>query len=97
MSDHFRHCEERVKLCNLEFGLVKDLRISRFHATNPLVDHIFHPTLKAILKFQNHPSAVIVKEIKKVICKEGYSEQCYSNKDTISECRHIWRLNLSIP
>ena len=40
---------------------------------------------------------MIVKEIKKVICKEGYSEQCYSSKDTISECRHIWRLNLSIP
>ena len=35
---------------------VKNLKIPRFHTTDLLVEHISHPALKAISKFQNHPS-----------------------------------------
>lgn len=43
------------------FQCSKELKIPRFHTTDPLVDHIYHSTLTDTLKFQNHPSVSVIR------------------------------------
>lgn len=43
------------------FQCSKELKIPRFHTADPLVDHISHSTLTAILKFQNHPCVSVIR------------------------------------
>ena len=48
---------ENTEILNEFFSSeVKSLRIPGFRNIIPLVDRVSHPTLKAILKFQSHPS-----------------------------------------
>ena len=54
--------EQNAELLNLFFSnAVKNLKIPRFSNTNPLAERLSDPTLKAILKYKNHPSIVAIR------------------------------------
>ena len=54
--------EQNAELSNLFFSnTVKNLKIPRFSNTNPLAERLSDPTLKAILKYKNHPSIVAIR------------------------------------
>ena len=42
--------------------LMKDLKIPGFHGEVPLAD-VSHPIFKAILKYANHPSTIVIKDL----------------------------------
>ena len=44
---------------------VKNLKISEFSDTNPLAERLSDATLKAILKYKNHPSIVAIRNANK--------------------------------
>ena len=51
-----------AELLNIFFSnAVKNLKIPRFSNTNPLAERLNNPTLKAILKYKNHPSIVAIR------------------------------------
>ena len=51
-----------AELLNIFFSnAVKNLKIPRFSNTNPLAERLYNPTLKAILKYKNHPSIVAIR------------------------------------
>ena len=41
-------------------SVVKNLNIPSYEGCDPLSDNIFHPTLKAIVKWRNHPSILTI-------------------------------------
>ena len=43
---------------------VKNIKIFKFSESNPLAENILHPTLKAILRYKNHPSIIAIKNAK---------------------------------
>ena len=54
--------EKNAELLNLFFSsAVKNLKIPEFSDTNPLAERLSDPTLKAILKYKNHPSIVAIR------------------------------------
>ena len=54
--------EQNEDLLNIFFSnAVKNLKIPRFSNTNPLAERLNNPTLKAILKYKNHPSIVAIR------------------------------------
>ena len=54
--------EQNAELLNIFFSnAVKNLKIPRFSNTNPLAERLNNPTLKAILKYKNHPSIVAIR------------------------------------
>ena len=54
--------EQNEELLNIFFSnAVKNLKIPRFSNTNPLAERLNNPTLKAILKYKNHPSIVAIR------------------------------------
>ena len=54
--------EQNADLLNIFFSnAVKNLKIPRFSNTNPLAERLNNPTLKAILKYKNHPSIVAIR------------------------------------
>ena len=54
--------EQNPELLNIVFSnAVKNLKIPRFSNTNPLVERLSNPTLKAILKYKNQPSIVATR------------------------------------
>ena len=54
--------EKNAELLNLFFSkAVKNLKIPEFSDTNPLAERLSDPTLKAILKYKNHPSIVTIR------------------------------------
>ena len=54
--------EQNEDLLNIFFSnAVKNLKIPRFSNTNPLAERLYNPTLKAILKYKNHPSIVAIR------------------------------------
>ena len=54
--------EQNAELLNLFFSnAVKNLKIPRFSNTNPLAERLSDPTLKAILKYKNHPSIAVIR------------------------------------
>ena len=54
--------EKNAELINLFFSsAVKNLKIPEFSDTNPLAETHSDPTLKAILKYKNHPSIVAIR------------------------------------
>ena len=54
--------EQNAELLNTFFSnAVKNLKIPRFSKTNPLAERLSDPTLKAILKYKNHPSIVAIR------------------------------------
>ena len=54
--------EQNAELLNLFFSnAVKNLKIPRFSNTNPLAERLSDPTLKAILKYKNHPSIAAIR------------------------------------
>ena len=54
--------EQNEELLNIFFSnAVKNRKISRFSNTNPLAERISNPTLKAILKYKNHPVLLPLK------------------------------------
>ena len=54
--------EQNEDLLNIFFSnAVKNLKIPRFSNTNPLAERLHNPTLKAILKYKNHPSIVAIR------------------------------------
>ena len=51
--------KDNQELLNSFFAnAVKNLKIPEFSNANPLVDNIFHPIFKALLKHKNHPSII---------------------------------------
>ena len=54
--------EKNAELLNLFFSsAVKNLKIPEFGDTNPLVERLSDPVLKAILKYNNHPSIAAIR------------------------------------
>ena len=54
--------KQNTELLNIFFSnAVRNLKISRFSNTNPLAERLSDPTLKAILKYKNHPSIVAIR------------------------------------
>ena len=54
--------KQNAELLNIFFSnAVRNLKISRFSNTNPLAERLSDPTLKAILKYKNHPSIVAIR------------------------------------
>ena len=42
---------------------VIDLKIPDFHGAVPLADNISHPIFRALLKYANHPSTILRKDL----------------------------------
>ena len=54
--------KQNAELLNIFFSnAVKNLKISRFSNSNPLAERLSDATLKAILKYKNHPSIVATR------------------------------------
>ena len=53
------------RLNSLFSNAVKNLKIPEFSETNPLAENISHPILKAILKYENHPSIIAIQNAKR--------------------------------
>ena len=54
--------EKNAELLNLFFSsAVKNLKIPEFNDTNPLAERLSDPVLKAILKYNNHPSIAAIR------------------------------------
>ena len=54
--------EKNAELLNLFFSsAVKNLKIPEFSDTNPLAERLSDPVLKAILKYNNHPSIAAIR------------------------------------
>ena len=54
--------EQNAELLNIFFSnAVKNLKIPKFSNINPLAEKLSDPTLKAILKYKNHPSIVAIR------------------------------------
>ena len=54
--------EQNAELLHLFFpNAVKNLKIPRFSDTNALTERLSDPTLKAMLKYKNHPSIVAIR------------------------------------
>ena len=57
--------EKNAELLNAFFSsAVNNLNIPEYSGINILAERISHPTLKAILKYKNHPSIVIINNLK---------------------------------
>ena len=57
-----RQDEQNAELLNHFFSsAVKNLKIHEFSDTNPIAERLSDPTLKAILKYENHLSIVAIK------------------------------------
>ena len=55
--------EKNAELLNILFpNAVKNLKIPKFKNTNPLAERVSDPTLRAILKYKNHPSIVAIRK-----------------------------------
>ena len=55
--------EKNAELLNILFpNAVKNLKIRKFKNTNPLAERVSDPTLRAILKYKNHPSIVAIRK-----------------------------------
>ena len=55
--------EKNAELLNIFFSnAVKNLKIPKFKNTNPLAERLSDPTLRAILKYENHPSIVAIRK-----------------------------------
>ena len=55
------YCGKVAKELNSFFSsVVKNLNIPSYEGCDPLSDNIFHPTLKAIVKWRNHPSILTI-------------------------------------
>ena len=58
--------EKNAELLNALFSsAVSNLNIPEYSGINILAERISHPTLKAILKYKNHPSIVAINNLKK--------------------------------
>ena len=58
--------EKNAELLNAFFSsAVSNLNIPGYSGINILAGRISHPTLKAILKYQNHPSVVAINNLNK--------------------------------
>ena len=56
--------EKYAELLNLFFSsAVKNFEIHEFSDTNPLAERLFNPVLKAILKYKNHPSIAVIRNV----------------------------------
>ena len=59
--------EKNAEFLNLFFsGAVKNLKIPEFSDTNPLAERLSDTVLKAILKYNNHPS-IVASEMQTII------------------------------
>ena len=58
--------EKNAELLNVFFSsAVSNLNIPEYSGINILAERISHPTLKAVLKYKNHPSIVAINNLKK--------------------------------
>ena len=56
---------DNAELLNSFFSnAVKNLKISEFGDSNPLAENIPHPIFKAILKYKNNPTIIVIKKIR---------------------------------
>ena len=54
--------KENAEILNKFFSnAVKNLKIPEYQEADPHANNIFHPILKAIMKFRNRPNITVVK------------------------------------
>ena len=41
--------------------IVKNLEINQYSNFDPVINHVKHPTLRAILKYKDHPSTLVIQ------------------------------------
>ena len=59
---------ERAEVLNTFFGnIVKNLEINQYSNFDPVINHVKDPTLRAILKYKDHPSILATQNN----CKNG--------------------------
>ena len=67
---------------------VKNLKIPELKDINPLAENIPHPVFKAILKYKNHPSIIVIKNAR----RNGLG--FYFSKVSVDDiCKELKRLN----
>ena len=53
---------ERAEVLNTFFGnIVKNLEINQYSNFDPVINHVKDPTLRAILKYKDHPSILVIQ------------------------------------
>ena len=53
---------ETVETSNTFFGnIVKNLELIQYSNFDPVVNHVKNPTLRALLKYKDHPSILAIK------------------------------------
>ena len=62
---------------------VNDLKISGFHGAVPLADNISHPIFRAVLKYQNHPRTITIKDLNNTSMFSFLSVSIADNKKEI--------------
>ena len=54
--------KETAQVFNNFFGnIVKNLNISQYSDFDPIIENVKHPTVKAILKYEKHPSILAIR------------------------------------
>ena len=78
-------------LNNFFSTIIKNLKIPEYYAENSLPPNLSrHPTLKAILKYKNHPSISIIKRF-----SERFSRFHFSQVDKNTVLKEIMKLSLN--
>ena len=53
---------ETVETSNTFFGnIVKNLELIQYSNFDPVINHVKNPTLRALLKYKDHPSILAIK------------------------------------
>ena len=79
--------EKNAELLNAFFSsAVSNLNIPEYSGINILAERISHPTLKAILKYKNHPSIVAINNLKK---NYNFYFSVVSEEDVLKEIKKL--------
>ena len=66
---------ETVEVLNTFFGnIVKNLKINPYSNFDPMINHVKDPTLRAILKYKDHPSILAIQSNWKNRIKFAFEE-----------------------
>ena len=57
----------KLLINNFFSNAVQDLKIPAFYGAVPLADNISHPIFRAILKYANHPSTIVIKDLNNAV------------------------------
>ena len=80
-------------LNNFFSTIIKNLKIPEYYAENNLSPNLSrHPTLRAVVKYKNHPSISIIKRF-----SERFSSFHFSQVDKNTVLKEIMKLSLNKP